>query len=76
MSVSGGGRRSLAALNSLALWSSAPGKGAHLLMSPSAANRPDPGTPGPGRAWAVPGYTEVRVLGGGGFGEVVLATHC
>jgi hypothetical protein len=25
--------------------------------------------------WTVPGYTEVRVLGGGGFGEVVLATH-
>ncbi|WP_300612055.1 serine/threonine-protein kinase, partial [Trebonia sp.] len=29
---------------------------------------------GQGR-WAVPGYTEVRSLGGGGFGEVVLATH-
>jgi len=25
--------------------------------------------------WTVPGYTEIRVLGGGGFGEVVLATH-
>ena len=42
-------------------------------MSTSAANPPGPVTPG--RAWAVPGYTEVRVLGGGGFGEVVLATH-
>ena len=28
-----------------------------------------------GRGWAVPGYTELRVLGGGGFGEVVLARH-
>ena len=27
------------------------------------------------RAWDVPGYTEVRVLGSGGFGEVVLARH-
>jgi serine/threonine-protein kinase len=25
--------------------------------------------------WAVPGYTELRLLGGGGFGEVVLAAH-
>jgi serine/threonine protein kinase len=25
--------------------------------------------------WTVSGYTEVRALGGGGFGEVVLATH-
>jgi len=31
--------------------------------------------PASGRAWAVPGYTELRVLGRGGFGEVVLATH-
>jgi eukaryotic-like serine/threonine-protein kinase len=28
-----------------------------------------------GRAWSVPGYTELRALGGGGFGEVVLARH-
>jgi Protein kinase domain len=27
------------------------------------------------REWSVPGYTEVRVLGSGGFGEVVLARH-
>src|SRR5258705_4230888 len=27
------------------------------------------------REWNVPGYTEVRVLGSGGFGEVVLARH-
>src|ERR1700755_2012097 len=27
------------------------------------------------RAWNVPGYTEVKVLGSGGFGEVVLARH-
>ena len=27
------------------------------------------------RGWEVPGYTEVRVLGSGGFGEVVLARH-
>lgn len=44
-------------------------------MSASAANPPSPAAPGSGRAWAVPGYTEVRPLGGGGFGEVVLATH-
>ena len=25
--------------------------------------------------WSVPGYTQVRVLGSGGFGEVVLARH-
>src|ERR1700761_2128987 len=28
-----------------------------------------------GRAWVVPGYTEVRPLGGGAFGEVVVARH-
>jgi serine/threonine-protein kinase len=28
-----------------------------------------------GRTWTVPEYTELRLLGGGGFGEVVLATH-
>jgi serine/threonine protein kinase len=44
-------------------------------MSTSAANTPGSIPSGPGRAWAVPGYTEVRRLGGGGFGEVVLATH-
>jgi len=27
------------------------------------------------REWAVPGYTEVRTLGSGGFGDVVLARH-
>src|SRR6202012_4370079 len=27
------------------------------------------------RPWAVPGYTELRPLGRGGFGEVVLALH-
>ncbi len=27
------------------------------------------------REWSVPGYSEVRVLGSGGFGEVVLARH-
>jgi hypothetical protein len=27
------------------------------------------------REWAVPGYAEVKVLGSGGFGEVVLARH-
>jgi eukaryotic-like serine/threonine-protein kinase len=27
------------------------------------------------RVWDVPGYTEVKVLGSGGFGEVVLARH-
>ncbi len=36
---------------------------------------------GPGRGqvsrreWAVPGFTELKVLGSGGFGEVVLARH-
>ena len=25
--------------------------------------------------WDVPGYTEVRALGSGGFGDVVLARH-
>ncbi len=27
------------------------------------------------REWDVPGYTELKVLGSGGFGEVVLARH-
>ena len=27
------------------------------------------------REWDVPGYTGVKVLGSGGFGEVVLARH-
>jgi serine/threonine protein kinase len=44
-------------------------------MSTSAANPPGPVAPGSGRTGAVPGHTEVRALGGGGFGEVVLATH-
>ena len=42
-------------------------------MSASAANAAGPVTPG--RGWSVSGYTEVRRLGGGGFGEVVLAVH-
>ena len=25
--------------------------------------------------WKIPGYTELRVLGSGGFGDVVLARH-
>jgi eukaryotic-like serine/threonine-protein kinase len=44
-------------------------------MSTSAADTAGSVPPGSGRAWTVPGYTEVRPLGGGGFGEVVLATH-
>jgi serine/threonine protein kinase len=28
-----------------------------------------------GRTWTVPGYAEVRSLGGGAFGDVMLATH-
>src|ERR1700684_3920873 len=44
-------------------------------MSTSAAYPPGPVPAGSGRAWAAPGYTEVRSLGGGGFGEVVLAVH-
>jgi serine/threonine protein kinase len=44
-------------------------------MSTPAAESSGSVPPGPGRAWAVPGYTEVRRLGGGGFGEVVLAVH-
>ena len=44
-------------------------------MSTSAANTPGSVAAGSGRAWSVPGYTEVRPLGGGGFGEVVLATR-
>ena len=27
------------------------------------------------REWDVPGYTEVKTLGSGGFGDVVLARH-
>jgi len=44
-------------------------------MSTSAANTTGSVPSGSGRPWSVPGYTEVRPLGGGGFGEVVLATH-
>jgi eukaryotic-like serine/threonine-protein kinase len=44
-------------------------------MSSSAANAPGDAGSGSGRTWVVPGYTEVRSLGGGGFGEVVLAVH-
>jgi len=44
-------------------------------MSTSAADTPGQVGPSGGRTWVVPGYTELRSLGGGGFGEVVLATH-
>ena len=44
-------------------------------MSSSAASGSGVLRLGSGRAWTVPGYTEVRPLGGGGFGEVVLAVH-
>ena len=44
-------------------------------MSSSAASGPGLLGEGSGRAWTVPGYTELRPLGGGGFGEVVLAVH-
>ncbi len=44
-------------------------------MSSSAADGPGSAGTGSGRAWVVPGFTEVRPLGGGGFGAVVLATH-
>jgi serine/threonine protein kinase len=44
-------------------------------MSTPAADAPGPVASESGRTWSVPGYTELRVLGGGGFGEVVLATH-
>ena len=27
------------------------------------------------REWGVPGYTELALLGSGGFGEVMLARH-
>ncbi|MGD0702663.1 MAG: serine/threonine-protein kinase [Trebonia sp.] len=44
-------------------------------MSTPTADAPGPVASESGRTWSVPGYTELRVLGGGGFGEVVLATH-
>ena len=44
-------------------------------MSTSAADTPGHVVPSSERTWVVPGYTELRSLGGGGFGEVVLATH-
>ena len=44
-------------------------------MSSPFADAPGHVPPGSERAWAVRGYTEVRTLGGGGFGEVVLAVH-
>jgi serine/threonine protein kinase len=43
-------------------------------MSSSAADVPGAVGSDSGRTWVVPVYTEVRSLGGGGFGEVVLAT--
>jgi serine/threonine protein kinase len=44
-------------------------------MSTPTADAPGPIASESGRAWSAPGYTELRVLGGGGFGEVVLAAH-
>ena len=44
-------------------------------MSSSAASGTGLAGTGPRRPWAVPGYTELRPLGRGGFGEVVLALH-
>ncbi|HEY1820785.1 MAG TPA: serine/threonine-protein kinase [Trebonia sp.] len=44
-------------------------------MSSSAASGAGVLGQGSGRPWAVPGYTELRTLGAGGFGEVVLAVH-
>jgi hypothetical protein len=44
-------------------------------MSSSAANPSGYVAPGEGGTWVVPGYTEVRTLGEGGFGKVVLATQ-
>jgi hypothetical protein len=41
-------------------------------MSCSAADVPGAVGSDPGRTWVVPGYTEVRQLGRGGLGEVVL----
>ena len=31
--------------------------------------------PSPAAGWSVPGYTELKALGSGGFGDVVLARH-
>jgi serine/threonine protein kinase len=44
-------------------------------MSTSPADAPGRSISDSGRTWVVPGYTELAPLGGGGFGEVVLATH-
>jgi serine/threonine protein kinase len=44
-------------------------------MSSSAADAPGTVTAGAKHTWAAAGYTEVRLLGEGGFGKVVLATH-
>ena len=38
-----------------------------------AENAAFPGNGARPRGWDAPGYTEVRVLGSGGFGDVVLA---
>ena len=54
---------------------SAPDKGVQPHMSTPTADAPGPVASESGRTWSVPGYTELRVLGGGGFGEVVLAAH-
>src|SRR6204780_1891507 len=50
-------------------------EGAQPRMSTPTADAPGPIGSESGRAWSAPGYTELRVLGGGGFGEVVLAAH-
>ncbi len=50
-------------------------------MSQWGEGSPGPGYPGPGgpdggrAGWRVPGYTGLRPLGRGGFGDVVLARH-
>src|SRR5262252_8083190 len=36
---------------------------------------PSPVAEAAAAGWSVPGYTELRVLGSGGFGKVVLARH-
>src|SRR5580692_7429470 len=44
--------------------------------SPPVPATPPQGQPQiPGRDWRAPGYTELKVLGSGGVGEVVLARH-
>jgi serine/threonine protein kinase len=53
------------------------------VVIPSTASAEAQGRPGPTRRraridmpeWAIPGYTALRALGSGGFGDVVLASH-